>query len=116
MKFKIDENLPVELLADLQAAGHEADTVQQEGLAGSADPPLLKKVQQEGRVFLTMDKGVADVRAYPPEQYAGLVLFRPQTSGRQAVLLFVRRHLPALLQADLPGRLLVVTERGIRIR
>ena len=31
MKFKADENLPIELLADLRAAGHEAQTVPEEG-------------------------------------------------------------------------------------
>jgi predicted nuclease of predicted toxin-antitoxin system len=114
MKFKLDENLPIELLTDLHGLDHDADTVQQEGLSGSPDPPILERVQD--RVFLTMDKGIADVRAYPPKQYPGLILFRPRTSGRQAVLDFVRQHLPVLLRADLAGHLLVVTERGIRIR
>jgi hypothetical protein len=63
-----------------------------------------------------MDKGIADIRAYPPEQFAGIVLFRPKTEGRAATLNFVRRHLPALLAADLNGHLLVVTDAGIRIR
>lgn len=116
MKFKIDENLPSELVGDLRAAGHEAETVLEEGLVGSPDPPILDRVKREGLVLLTMDRGIADVRAYPPEHYPGIVLFRPRTSGRGAVLAFIRRHLPALLQADLPGRLLVMSERGIRIR
>ena len=116
MKFKVDENLPVELVADLRAAGHQAQTVPEEGLAGSPDPTVMERVQIEGRVLLTMDKGIANARAYPPERYAGIVLFRPGTSGRGAVLTFVRRHLPALLQADLAGHLLVISDRGIRIR
>ena len=32
MKFKIDEDLPAEVTADLRAAGHDADTVFDEGL------------------------------------------------------------------------------------
>ena len=116
MKFKVDENLPVELLADLRAGGHEAHTVPEEGITGSPDSTVMKRVQAERRVLLTMDKGIANARAYPPNRYAGIVLFRPSTSGRGAVLAFVRRHLPALLQADLAGHLLVVSERGIRIR
>ncbi len=101
MKFKVDENLPIELLADLRAGGHEAHTVPEEGITGSPDPTLMKRVQAESRVLLTMDKGIANARAYPPERYSGIVLFRPPTSGRGAVLAFARRHLPALLQADL---------------
>jgi hypothetical protein len=116
VKFKVDENLPVELVADLRAAGHEAQTVPEEGLAGAPDPALIEKVRSEGRALLTMDKGIANAQAYPPERYAGIILFRPRTSGRGAVLTFVRRHLPALLSTDLAGHLLVVSERGIRIR
>jgi predicted nuclease of predicted toxin-antitoxin system len=116
MKFKLDENLPLELLADLRSAGHQAQTVPEEGITGSPDSTLMDRVQGEGHVLLTMDKGIANARAYPPERYAGIVLFRPSTSGRGAVLAFVRRHFPALLQADLAGHLFVVSERGIRIR
>lgn len=116
MKFKLDENLPAELVEDLQAIGHEADTVPSENLAGFPDSIILERVRNEGRVLLTLDKGIADVRAYPPEQYAGLILFRPSTSGRGVVLNFVRRHLPALLQTELSGHLLIVTERTIRVR
>ena len=116
MKFKIDENLPAEIKNDLLAAGHDAETVVDEGLAGAPDPQLVQTVQGEQRVLLTMDKGIADVRKYPPDQYAGIVLFRPVTQGRGATLAFVRRHLPALLAATLSGHLLVVSDSGIRIR
>ena len=116
MKFKLDENLPNELLEDLHKAGHGVDTVADEGLAGSPDGPLLEQVKREGRVFLTMDKGIANVRIYPPDQYAGLILFRPNTSGREAVVRFVRKHIPTLLERELMGRLFVVSDRGIRVR
>jgi hypothetical protein len=116
MNFKIDENLPVELKADLIAAGQDAETVVDEGLTGAADPNVIQQSQHERRVLLTMDKGIADVRRYPPDQYAGIVLFRPKTQGRLATLAFVRRHLSALLAAELSGRLLVVSDSGIRIR
>ena len=37
MQFKIDENLPVECVQRLQAAGYSAETVAAEGLAGQPD-------------------------------------------------------------------------------
>jgi hypothetical protein len=116
MTFKIDENLPVEIKDDLIAAGHSADTVVEEGLAGAPDVEILRVSRQEQRALLTLDKGIADLRSIQPADYAGIVLFRPVTQGRGATLSFVRRHLPALLAADLNGRLLVVTDAGIRIR
>jgi len=116
MKFKIDENLPSDIAADLRAAGHEADTVIDEGLIGAPDTTILARVQAEGRTLLTMDKGIADIRRYPPQHYAGIVLFRPSLTGRDATLAFVRKHLPALLQLDLSGHLFVVSDTGIRVR
>ncbi len=116
MRFKLDENMPLELSADLRVAGHDVETVQGEGLTGAPDSALTERVQREQRALLTMDKGIADVRMYPPQQYAGLVLLRPGSSGRGAVLAFVRRHLAEILATELTGRLLVVTERGVRIR
>ena len=92
MKFKLDENLPVELCDDLRALGHEADTVPDEGLMGVPDSILLEHAQSEDRVLLTMDKGIGDVLA------------------------FARRHLPDILAVDLKGWLLVVGERSIRVR
>jgi hypothetical protein len=116
MRFKLDENLPAELVGDLRSAGHEAQTVPEEGLTGTPDPVLVERMRTEGRVFLTMDKGIADARAYPPRQYAGIILFRPPASGRGTVLTFIRRHMSTILLTDPTGRLLAISERGIRIR
>src|SRR5258708_7391550 len=108
MKFEIDENLPSEIAGDRRAAGHDAETIFEEGMVGAADSAIMAHVQSEGRAMLTMDKGIADVRAYPPRQHAGIILFRPGKMGRSDVLAFVRQHLPSLLAANLPGHLFVV--------
>ena len=116
MKFKIDENLPNEIADDLRALGFDADTVHDEGMTGAPDPQLLARILAEDRVLLTMDKGIADVRRYPPNQYPGIVLFRPARHGRNQCLAFVRQHLPLLLPLNLAGHLYVVTQYGIRVR
>jgi len=116
MKFKIDENLPAELVADLQILGQEADTVWAEGLAGDPDSTVLQRARSEQRAVLTLDKEIGDIRRFPPADFPGIVLFRPGRIGRRAVLAFVRRYLPALLTIDLDGRLVVITEREVRIR
>jgi hypothetical protein len=116
VNFKIDENLPSEIADDLRAAGHDAATVFDEGLVGAADSDILARVQAEGRVLLTLDKGIADIRRFPPHLCAGLILFRPSLTGRRATLEFVRKHLPTVLQQTLSGHLIVVTDSGIRVR
>ena len=116
MKLKLDENIPAELLDDLREAGHDADSVREEGIAGASDPVVLGRARAEERVLLTLDKGIGDLRAYPPRQFSGIVLLRPPSSGRTATLSFARRHVPPLLEQQLTGRLIVVTERGRRWR
>jgi predicted nuclease of predicted toxin-antitoxin system len=116
MRFKLDENLPTELVADLQRLGQEADTVWTEGLAGAPDTTVLQRARTEQRAVLTLDKGMADVRRFPPAKFPGIVLFRPGRLGPDTVLAFVRRYLPVLLAIDVGGRLVVITEREVRIR
>ena len=116
MKLKLDENVPLELLDDLREASHDADSVQQEGLAGAPDPLVLDHARGEGRILITLDKGLGNLRDYQPAEFPGIVLLRPPTSGRESTLAFARRHLPDLLTQSLTGRLVVVTERGLRWR
>jgi predicted nuclease of predicted toxin-antitoxin system len=97
MKFKLDEHLPAELAEDLRQAGHDAMTVVEQGLSGTDDEALMRIIQSESRVILTMDKGIANVTAYPPGSFEGIVLFRPHQTGRGVVSQFVRQHLPAVL-------------------
>lgn len=61
MKFKTDENLPLTAADILRRAGHEAETVHDEDLAGEDDPrlaevcrncwcsPITKPTSDEGR-------------------------------------------------------------------
>ncbi len=76
MKFKIDENLPVEVAELLRQAGHGATTVLEQDLIGEADPNIASVCQREEKVLVTLDMDFADIRVYPPEQFSGLVVLR----------------------------------------
>jgi hypothetical protein len=117
MKFKIDENPPAEVARDLESLGHEAHTVVDESLQGAPDSVIIRASFLEGRVLLTLDKGIT--RAVPSLgelHHGGIVLFRPSSWGRGLVLSFVRRHLPLVLDLPLLGQVCVVTDKGIRSR
>jgi predicted nuclease of predicted toxin-antitoxin system len=116
VKFKLDENLPFELVTDLQGMGHDADTVVDEGLGGADDPTVVDAAFASDRILLTLDKGIANLGRYPVHQHAGVVLFRPNTSGRGAVIAFVRERLHKVLEMDLANRLTVVGPSRIRFR
>jgi predicted nuclease of predicted toxin-antitoxin system len=116
MRFKLDENLPAEIGAFLRDLGHAADTVNEEGLAGSPDPAVLAAARDEDRIVLTLDKGIGNLALYPAGSHAGVVIFRPGSSGRKAVAEFVKTHLPVLSKMQLQGRVAVVTPTKIRVR
>lgn len=116
MKFKVDENLPAELATDLRDLGHDADTVIDEKLRGAPDVIAVQAASASGRVLLTLDKGIANLQRYPIDAHSGVVLFRPDTLGRRAVLAFVRERLQRILELDLDGRLTVVGSDRIRLR
>jgi len=83
MKFKVDENLPAEVAGDLRALGHDASSVFDQKMTGIDDEHLMKRVAEESRAFLTMDKGIANVQIYPPPgNFSGLILFRPSYAAR----------------------------------
>jgi predicted nuclease of predicted toxin-antitoxin system len=116
MRFKVDENLPVEIAEDLRLLGHAADTVAEEGLAGAADSQVVELARLERRVLLTLDKGIASLLSYPPQTHAWIVLFRPGSLGRRSVLEFVRSRMSQVLETGLESHLAVVTGTRIRIR
>ena len=116
MRFKIDENLPVEAAEVLRRGGHDATTVLEEGISGSLDPRIAAVCQQEQRALITLDKDFADIRTYPPSEYDGLVVMRIPHQDKPSVLALVERLLPLLEQEMLAQRLWIVDEQRVRIR
>jgi hypothetical protein len=65
VRVKLDENLPDSVLSILGGAGHDVDTARAEGLRGAKDPAVLAGATADGRLLLTLDRGLGDIRAYP---------------------------------------------------
>ena len=116
MRFKIDENLPVEVARLLREAGHEAATVRDQAMTGATDARLVSICREEDRLLMTLDTDFADIRAYPPGMAPGLVVLRLKRQDKPYVLDVVRRLLPIFETEPLARKLGVVDERHIRIR
>jgi predicted nuclease of predicted toxin-antitoxin system len=76
LKFKLDENMPVDLVLLLRTHGHDAMGVAEQGLAGEDDPPVLERAASEDRILMTFDLDFADIRQYRPGTHAGIIVFR----------------------------------------
>ena len=87
MKLKIDENLPCECADILRGGGFDADTVADERLSGAEDSRIADQCQSEGRVLITLDLDFANIRAYPPADYAGIIILRSKKQDRIALVL-----------------------------
>lgn len=116
MRFKLDENLPVELVQAFREFGHDAVSVLDQGLGGARDSRLASICRDERRAIVTLDKDFADIRTYPPGTHAGLVVFRLRRQGRDHVLRVGRRFLRVVRDAAIEGRLWIVEETRIRVR
>lgn len=116
MKFKIDDNLPVEVAELLRNAGYEATTVHDQNMVGENDTKLASVCQAEERVLLSLDTDFADIRSYPPHQYSGIIVIRLKHQDKNSVLKIMARLVNTLAVEDLVGHLWIVDEQRIRVR
>ena len=116
MRFKIDENLPVEVCGALRAAGHNAASVHEQRLAGYPDGDVASVCRAEDRVIVTLDVEFGDIRRYPPRDYAGIVVLRLSDQSKPAVLGVLERVIGMLEQEPLGHRLWIVDETTVRMR
>lgn len=116
MRIKLDENLPGRISLILQAAGHDVDTVADEGLVGADDRTLSHTATSAGRLVLTMDRGFGDIRRYPPGTHAGIVVLRVDDQAAPAVARAVHDLLRAVVIDELTGCIAVFQRGELRIR
>ena len=116
MDFKIDENLPIDVANLLRQAGYDAITVLEERLGGPSDLDLAAVCQAEQRTLITLDTGFADIRAYPPAQFPGLIVLRVHRQDKPYVLGVVERLVPMFSKESVEHRLWIVEETRVRIR
>ncbi len=116
MKFKIDENLPVEAAETLRQSGFVADTVEDENLSGSDDETVLARSRSGERILLTLDLDFANIRAYPPGEHSGIIILRLKRQDKATVLSYTRRLATALANRSPVGELWIIDGNRIRFR
>ena len=116
MKFKIDENLPIDAAQYLIDEGHDAHTVYDEDLGGAKDEVIARKVKREKRILVTGDLDFSDIRIYPPAFYYGIIVLRLSRQDKKSILAAVQTFLPVLDQEPIEAKLWIVEDKKIRIR
>ena len=116
LRFKLDENVPVDAALVLREAGYNCHTVYDEALAGAPDPNVAAACAREGRVLATLDLDFSDVRAYPPGTHPDIVVLRPRTPDRDSTLALLRRVLPLFTSEPVARCLWIVDSERLRVR
>jgi predicted nuclease of predicted toxin-antitoxin system len=113
MRLLANENIPLQAVEALRAAGHEVQWMADEG-ASAEDSSVLELATQRGLTLLTMDKDFGELavqRGLPAPCGVVLVRVAPEPG------LVTRVSVAALAApADFAGQFVVVMEDRIRIR
>lgn len=116
MKIKLDENMPTELVDFLRGLGHDADTVESEGLKGHDDDAVWAACRAEARFLITQDVAFVDSRRDLGHDHPGVLVIRAVGPGRLAVRnrvisVFEQERVEAWI-----GRIAVATPKKVRVR
>ena len=118
MKFLLDANMPRSAASLLREHGYEVEDVR-DVLPNGADDATVAAHAKAGKLILTTrDFDFADIRNYPPQDYAGIIVLELPDDAvaaqvNQALKFFASQ--PELL-ARLNGRLAIVESWRVRFR
>jgi predicted nuclease of predicted toxin-antitoxin system len=116
--FLIDASMPRSTAPLIHSRGHSATDVRDIGLGGAADQDIGAHAQAQQLAILSRDFDFADIRNYPPDQYAGIVVIDlPSTATATTILKLVEGFLQQTQTLnDLPGRLAILEPGRVRLR
>jgi predicted nuclease of predicted toxin-antitoxin system len=116
MKVKLDENLGRRGADAVRAAGHDVDTVVDEGLASASDDDVRAAATGAARVLVTLDLDFANPIRHPPGETPGIAVLRLAEPITPTIIdIAVGVLLGELSREDIAGRLWIVEADRIRI-
>lgn len=115
MRFKLDECVDVRLGKLFKEAGHNAETVFGEQIAGAADKTIYKICLKEHRILVTQDLDFSNPFVFDPTPTEGIIVLR-NPSQLLADLKILAEKAISHTEIEKPkAHLWVVGRRGIRI-
>jgi predicted nuclease of predicted toxin-antitoxin system len=118
MRFLLDANLPLSSVEVFRSRGHEAAHVRELCMGHLPDSDIAAYAQKTKSALATRDLDFADIRAYPPGQYDGLLVIRLYDEATATEINAVLEKFLRMAEwsDSLPGRLAIVEESRVRFR
>lgn len=116
MRFKTDENLPLEVCDLLQEAGHNAVSLFAQQFGGRPDCDVALICRSENRALITLDNDFADILTYPPDKYPGIIVIRSEKQSKPSILAFIIRIIEVIKSETVDGKLWIIEQNRIRVR
>lgn len=116
MKFKIDENIPLQLRRVIIAAGHIVSDVYHQNLAGKNDTLVFETCKKEGYVLVTLDSDFDNISCYPPNTHPGIIVFKLKSQGARAVIEAFQRLIEKVGTDRIEGSITLVGQEIIKLR
>jgi len=116
VKLKLDENLGVRTRQVFLDAGHDVQTVRDEGLQGRADDTIYQVCRLERRCLVTLDLDFSNVLRFPPEPTAGIAVLRQSHGMSVGTLAALASQLVAVLATQpIEGQVWIIEPGRVRI-
>lgn len=107
MKICVDENIPLVTVAELKNLGHDVLDIRGTIEQGLTDNLLWEKVQREGCLLVTTDKGFANYRAEP---HYGVLIVRLRQPNEQRIHLRIMQAINQYSEGEWAGLLVVMRD------
>lgn len=85
-------------------------------VVGSPDVDLAQVCSREGRVLVTADLDLSDLRQFPIDGRPGYIVVRLKDQSRDRQVAIMHRILKLLVTQPLKDRLWIVDEKKVRVR
>jgi len=116
MKFLGDMGIARSTLTWLQARGHDAKHLRDEGLQRLPDDEIFAKAKKEKRIVLTFDLGFGDIAASAVQALPSVIIFRLQDERPTNVNRRLEEVLEEAARELEEGAIISVEETRFRIR
>jgi len=79
------------------------------------DNAIINICQEESRVLVTLDLDFADISAYPPNNYAGIIVIRVHHQEKYHIISTFQKIIKLFGKETIEHRLWIIEEECVRI-